>query len=203
MSVKISKTNSKLGVIPSINLTPIASCRDNCPCSGDCYALKGRFRFQNVKNNMAANYAAYREDPDTYFADIKREIDNGMVVYSYFRWHSAGDIVDMRYLQGMVDVANALNRTSFLAFTKKYELVNEYIASGGVIPDNLHIVFSAWGNSLSVDNPNDFPVAYVRFGDEERDSSIPENASECSGKCTTCLQCWNLGRGESVVFNKH
>ena len=140
------------------------------------------------------------------FEDIVAESGgfvDGMVVYSYFRWHSAGDIVDMRYLQGMVDVANALNRTSFLAFTKKYELVNEYIASGGVIPDNLHIVFSAWGNSLSVDNPNDFPVAYVRFGDEERDSSIPENASECSGKCTTCLQCWNLGRGESVVFNKH
>ena len=203
MSVKISKNNSKLGIIPSINLTPIVSCREGCPCAADCYAMKGRFRFQNVRDNMNSNYMSYIADPDGYFEDIKREIDNGMVVYSYFRWHSAGDIVDARYLEGMVEVATQLGRTSFLAFTKKYELVNEYIENGGSIPDNLHIVFSAWGEALKLENPYNFPVAYVRFKDDAQNKSIPESASECSGKCSTCLQCWHLGKGESVVFNRH
>lgn len=203
MSVKISKTNSKLGVIPSINITPIVSCRPNCPCAKDCYAMKGRFRFHNARDNMAFNYESYKNNPSAYFDDICSAIDNGMISYSYFRWHAAGDIVDERYFDGMISVAKKLPRTSFLAFTKKYELVNSYIKYGGSIPSNLHIVFSAWGTSLPLENPYEFPVAHVRFKDPSENTSIPNSAVECSGDCSSCLQCWKIGRGESVVFNKH
>ncbi len=202
MSVKISTTNSKLGLIPSVNLTPVLTCRKNCPCAKDCYATKGRFRFQNVKQNMRNNYEEYLREPDNYFAEIKHAINNGMVSYSYFRWHASGDIVDEKYFEGMIRTAIDLPDTKFLAFTKKFELVNSYIKNGGIIPQNLNIVFSAWGDSFKVDNPYGFPVAYVRFHDCEN-KSIPETAIECSGDCTNCLQCWSVKKGQSVVFNKH
>lgn len=203
MSVKISTQNSKLGVIPSVNITPIVTCRPNCPCAKDCYAMKGRFRFASVKDSMTTNYETYIHSPEIYFKEIKSFIDDGIRVYSYFRWHAAGDIVDKPYLEGMVKLARELHNTSFLAFTKKHELINRYIGEGGVIPDNLHIVFSAWGNELVPFNPYGFPVAYVRFSDDAKNSSIPQEAIECSGDCTTCLQCWRINHGESVVFNKH
>lgn len=201
MSVKISKTNSKLGIIPSVNLPPIITCRANAPCAKDCYAMKGRFRFSNVRDAMLSNYERYKTDPDGYFRDIKESINNGFVSYSYFRWHAAGDIVDEAYFEGMVRIATELSQTSFLAFTKKYELVNECIKNGTVIPANLHIIFSAWGSSLMVSNPYNFPVAYVRF--DKMGHDVPGSALECSGNCTICLQCWNIGNGESVVFDKH
>lgn len=203
MSVKISKSNSKLGVIPSVNLPPITSCRPRCPCAGDCYATKGRFLFANVKASMENNYQAYIADPHKYFQEITDSIDNGLISYSYFRWHAAGDIIDPQYLVGMIQVAESLPRTSFLAFTKKFEIINDYISSGGSIPSNLHIVFSAWGNELEVDNPYSFPTAYVRFKDETRNSSIPASATQCSGNCSNCLQCWKITRGQAVVFDKH
>ena len=203
LSVKISTTNSKLGLIPSVNLPPIITCRKNCPCADVCYALKGRYRFQNVKERHLHNYDAYLENPDEYFSAIKKCINNGLISYSYFRWHAAGDIVDERYFDGMVSVAKELPLTSFLAFTKKFELVNNYIKTKGTIPSNLRIVFSAWGDSFQIENPYNLPVAYVRFKDEKLNTGIPCTASECSGDCTTCLQCWNIKDGESVVFNKH
>ena len=203
LSVKISTTNSKLGLIPSVNLPPLVTCRENCPCADTCYALKGRYRFRNVKERHLHNYNAYLENPKEYFSAIKKEINNGLISYSYFRWHASGDIVDEQYFSGMVEVAKSLPRTSFLAFTKKFELVNSYIESGGTIPENFHIVFSAWGDNFRIENPYQFPVAYVRFPDENLNKSIPCTASECSGDCTTCLQCWNIKSGESVVFNKH
>lgn len=203
MSVKISKTNSKLGVIPSVNLPPVITCRDNCPCAKDCYAMKGRFRFRNVVENMRHNLDSYQGDPGKYFEDICSTINDGMITYSYFRWHAAGDIVDERYLEGMVDVARKLPRTSFLAFTKKYELINKYIEGGGAIPSNLNIVFSAWGSSLSIDNPYNLPVAHVRFPDASQNILISDSAAECSGRCSSCLTCWKIGKGDSVVFNKH
>ena len=203
MSVKISRSNSKLGIIPSVNLPPVTTCRTDAPCAKECYAMKGRFRFAGVKENMTSNYELYRSNPEEYFDGIKNAINNGFVSYSYFRWHAAGDIVDKQYFDNMVKIAEELPQTSFLAFTKKYELVNEYIKSGEVIPPNLHIVFSAWGSALALDNPYEFPVAYVRFKCDTENRDIPDSAVECSGNCTTCLQCWNIGHGESVVFNKH
>ena len=203
MSVKISKNNSKLGVIPSVNLPPITSCRQHCPCISDCYARKGRFLFPNVKESMENNYQEYLLDSSRYFQEITDFIDNGLMSYSYFRWHAAGDIVDSKYFGKMVEVANNLPRTSFLAFTKKFEIINEYIAAGGSIPSNLHIVFSAWGDAFKLDNPYRFPIAYVRFKDESKNSSIPEFATQCSGNCSNCLQCWNIECGQAVVFDKH
>jgi hypothetical protein len=165
--------------------------------------MRGRFRFSGVQENMMFNYNLYCGNPGEYFRGVKEAINNGFVSYSYFRWHAAGDIVDKAYFNGMVQVAMELPRTSFLAFTKKYEIVNEYVESGGVIPNNLHIVFSAWGYSLTLSNPYDFPVAYVRFKNEDENRGIPESAIECSGSCTECLQCWNMSLGEAVVFDKH
>jgi len=202
MSVKISTTNSKLGLIPSINLPPVVTCRDNCPCAKDCYATKGRFRFQNVKSNLQNNLDEYKKNRADYFAQIKRFINNGMISYSYFRWHASGDIVDNNYFLSMVQIAKDLPNTSFLAFTKKFEIINEYINQNGTLPGNLHIVFSAWGDDFQISNPHNFPVAHVRFNDCAN-NNIPENALECSGDCTNCLQCWNIKHGESVVFNKH
>lgn len=200
MSVRLSTQNSKLGLIPSVNLPPIVTCRESCPCSSGCYARKGNFRFKNVQESMRRNYEEYIENPISYFKQIERAINNGMVSYLYFRWHAAGDIVDEQYFEKMVECANKLPNTHFLAFTKKFEIVNYYIQNGGIIPDNLVIVFSAWGDAFKIDNPYSFPVAYVRLSEYE---TIPKNAEECSGDCTNCLKCWNIKKGQSVVFNKH
>lgn len=203
MKPKISTTNSKLGLIPSINLPPVITCRENCPCVKNCYAMKGRYLFKNVKERHLHNYQAYLESPTEYFNTVKDAISGGIITYSYFRWHSSGDIVDKQYFAGMVEVANALPQTSFLAFTKKFEIVNAFLDNGEIIPENLHIVFSAWGDNFHIENPYQFPVAHVRFKDESLNTQIPESAVECSGDCTNCLQCWHVKSGESVVFNKH
>ena len=203
MPIKISTSNSKLGVIPSVNLPPVVTCRKDAPCVKDCYARKGRFRFRTVVDNMDLNYALYQSYPDEYFKEIKKFLNNGFISYAYFRWHAAGDIVDSSYFKGMVKVAEELPHTSFLAFTKKFEIVNEYIKNGGKIPENLNIVFSAWGADFKLSNPYNFPVSHVRFKDPGRNIEIPSSAAECSGNCSECLYCWTIKHGESVAFNAH
>lgn len=168
MSVKFSKTNSKLGAIPSVNLPPITTCRKGCPCAKDCYARKGNFRFKNVQESLRGNLNEYISNPDGFFEQILNEVNNGIVSYNYFRFHAAGDIVDDYYFKKMVEVASKRPFTKFLAFTKKFEIVNAYMQTVGAIPPNLRIVFSAWGDSFVVDNPYNFPVAYVRLNNEKK-----------------------------------
>lgn len=111
--------------------------------------------------------------------------------------------MDYNYLLGMIKVANKCKQVKFLCFTKKFDIVNDYVNHGGKIPNNLKIVFSAWHKAFKVDNPFNFPVAYVFFKKEELNPDIPEMAIPCGGHCPECLACWSLKKGQSVFFNQH
>lgn len=204
MKVKFSVTNSKLsGAIPSINLPAVKTCRANAPCKHLCYATRGNFTFPKVKESHIYNLACFINDSKQYFKDIYDFLTTGLTIYKYFRFHSSGDIPNREYFLGMINLASACKHTKFLAFTKKFEIVNEYLSSGGKIPKNLSVVFSAWDKNFKIDNPFNLPVTYVNFKNSELNPVIPKNAAPCGGKCYNCQKCWHLKSGQSVVFTQH
>lgn len=201
VSTFISTSISKLGAnIPSINLPPVLTCNPNAPCFKGCYARKGHFCFDSVKQRYLDNLYFYKENPKQYFEDVV----NATRLSLYARWHSSGDIVDEKYLEGMCKVARKNKNTQYLAFTKQFPIVNKYVADGHRIPKNLHIVYSCWKNWIP-DNPYNFPTTWVYFPNDKDDTNklIPKKAKPCDGKCDMCQKCWNLKKGESVVFKKH
>jgi hypothetical protein len=202
--IKITTTNSKLGgFIPQINLPALVTCRKNAPCAKYCYARKGNFTFPKVQESIQNNLNEFLNDSKGYFKQIIDFLNNGEIIYKFFRWHSSGDIVNAEYLKGMVEVAKKCKHTKFLAFTKKFEIVNEYLASGEKLPKNLSIVFSAWDKTFKVDNPFNLPMTYVFFKKEENNADIPEFSFPCNGSCQNCKACWNLKKGQSVYFHQH
>ena len=203
---KISNNISKLGTyIATVNLPACVSCRSDAPCVKDCYARRGNFAYPTSKISVNRNYQAYLSNGKKYFEVLDCYLT--MISYKYFRWHSSGDIVDMEYLNGMVWLAKKHPKTRFLCFTKKYEIVNEYLLlHKGKKPSNLVIVFSNWKNWIC-DNPYNLPTSYVEFPKEKEKYFIPENAMHCSGFCGDCVNtkcsCWDMSEGDSVVFKKH
>lgn len=198
LHLHVSNWNSKVP-FPCIDLPPILTCRKNAPCAKLCYGCKGNFRFQNVKEPRYANLTLWNADPEQF------EVEAIAAIFShrYARFHATGDIPSEPYLAMLCRVARKCRNTKILVFTKQYEIVNHYIASGNRIPSNLRIVLSAWGDWLP-ENPHNFPMAYVRLKDVE--CHIPEKAVECTGYCGTCVMgksCWSLKKGESVVFKQH
>ncbi len=218
IGVSISKGNSKLGSIYSVSLPPLATCRE-CACNKKCYALRYMRRRKNVREAYQNNLKILNEDPDTYW----REVEAAIMVSRYFRFHVAGDIPSYEYFEKMVTVAERNAHCKILCFTKKYEIVNEYITNTYMrhlqespcpscsesiaeiaIPSNLHVIFSVW-KGLEPPNVYYLPEAHVRYRDGT--TTAGESAIECLGNCTECAitddGCWNLGYGEQVVFNEH
>ena len=197
--VSISRGNSKMGDIPSVSLPAIVTCRP-CACKEKCYALRMARRRPTVRNAYRNNLEVLQNEPDTYW----REVEATIMLSRFFRFHVSGDIPDHTYFVRMVEVAARNRHCQILCFTKKYEIVNRFIADGGSISDNLHLVFSAW-TGLDMVNPFAFPEAHVRFRDGS--TTARADAVECSGNCTECAVtdggCWVLQRGEQVVFNEH
>ena len=198
-TVKISKGNSKLGAIPSVSLPSIKTCR-NCACQEKCYAQKLERLRPSVKNAYEHNLGVLLSDPTTYW----REVEASVMMSRFFRFHVSGDIPNAAYLENIAAVAGRNAHCEILCFTKRYEMVNEFIKKNGELPSNLHMIFSGWVG-LDMANPFSLPEAHVRYRDGS--TTAREDAIECGGNCTECALteggCWNLQKGQQVVFNEH
>lgn len=198
---KVSKGNTKLGAIYNINLPAGVTCATDAPCQKDgCYAKKGNYAFSNVKNCYNENLRTFQESPLQAENDILLQLPHVDSEYfkTYCRVHSSGDFVNMAYLEMICRIASKRPYMQFLAFTKKYDLINSFLHNGNSIPANLTIVFSYWKN-YKMNNPYYFPVAAI---DQHLDS-IPDNGFHCGGKCDLCYKCWYMAPGETVIFKKH
>ena len=202
LGITISLTNSKLGgAIPSLNLPPLITCRADAPCRKECYALKGNFAYPNVKKSMQDNLNLYLKNKKKFFDDIIDFLSNSDVIFKFFRWFSAGDIVDENFFKGIIRVAKKCKNTKFLLFTKKFNIVNDYLKNNS-LPKNLNVVFSGWDENFKIDNPYCLPTTYVYFP-KQSNNHIPEFAIPCKGECKHCKSCWSLKMWQSVYFHKH
>ena len=199
MKISVSKGNSKMGAVPSVSLPSVATCKP-CACSRKCYARKLERLRPSVRKAYANNLTVLQTDPDTYW----REIEATIMMSRFFRFHVSGDIPDATYFYRMVAVAKRQPHCEILCFTKKYEIVNDYLGAGEVLPRNLHIIFSGWVG-LQMVNPFLLPEAHVKYRDGS--TTARSDALKCGGNCTECAitedGCWVLQNGEQVVFDEH
>ena len=200
--VTMATNNSKLGSqICGLSMPPVATCRNNAPCKKGCYACKGHQQFASVLGTYYKNLRLYNENPTLFFEQIENYLKYSG--YRYMRWFDSGDMPDSNFFRRMIKLVKHLPMVRFMAFTKKYEIVNQYIANGGIIPDNLTIIYSAWDKNWNVPNPYNLPVAYVDFKNKELNPQFPQNVQQCEGKCSICYKCWHLQEGDSVIFHQH
>lgn len=212
--VSVSDGNDKIGACGNVSTAPVVTCPGCCgECSKYCYAVRSYNRQGNdpekgtlQENPWFRNTVIMLQDRDRFFAEIEDAIRANY--YMFFRWHVSGEIVDGDYFDRMVKIARALPGVRFLAFTKRYAIVNEWIAKNGPIPGNFKVLFSA-APELEMINPYNLPETHVNFADPEKNTcKIPEGMRyHCPGQCDRCrfngAGCWFMENGAAVVFDQH
>lgn len=201
--ISMSNHNSKTGTA-CLNLAmPVCVCREDAPCKATCYACKGCQQFANVQGAYYRNLRLYNDDPENFFEQMFYKIKfSGLPKVRLF---DSGDFPDGEFLARLVDLCKRTPDTKYMAFTKKYEVVNEYIDKHGNLPDNLNIMFSAWDRMWEVPNPYGLGMAYVDFDDKRMNPDFPKNAFVCPGRtatCSACGACWSK-KLKAVVFHQH
>lgn len=162
-----------------------------------CYALKGNYSFSNVKDAHARRRAAL---DDARFVDAfvtvltnlhlrtRAERSPG-VKENRFRWHDAGDLQGVWHLRKIAEIAERTPQIEHNLPTKEKGHVKRFLASGGVIPKNLHIRVS----SPMVGSAVDPKIPGVGFNTV--DYNGPE-VFQCpalkqqGNKCLSCDACW-------------
>lgn len=196
--IKLSYGNRKTGsLVPSISLAPILDCRNCAACAKGCYAIRNIMCYGASREMVANNSAIAHGDLPRYFSELNAAVK----FVRFLRIHVSGDIISPAYLTGMVDVAIKNPHCQFLAFTKCYDFVNDYLddhAEG--FPENLHIIFSEW-RGVDVPNPHNLPTSRPVWKGEKVEGIM------CPGSCSECAAfnrgCWTLKKGERILFEAH
>lgn len=204
INIHISNGNIKLGAIMNVSLPPVVTCHNCAECKHYCYAVRNYNRLPDVSNAWNENYLLFLTDPQVYFASISYAVR----LQRFFRWHVSGDIVNGAYFLGMIRVATENPNCEFLAFTKAYQIVNEAIAAGAVIPKNLHVLFSA-APGTDMPNPYRLPECHINFEDPSKNTYCggAEYEHHCNGNCTECVingcGCFFLKNGDVTIIDQH
>ena len=190
----LSKPNKMPG--PSINLPAVACITGaklvnvwGSTCSG-CYALKGRYRFPNVKEAMQRRLEKLH-DPRWIEAMITL-IDKQPV----FRWHDSGDIQSVQHLKNIFEVRTQTPHTRHWLPTREARFLK--LMDPEAVPKNLKIVLSDHMNDQAV-HPSWWPFTSGVSTDHE---AVTCPASKQGNQCLSCRKCWDRDT-KRVIYGKH
>jgi len=142
-------------------------------CSG-CYALKGRYRFRNVKEALARRLAGLTH-PEWIPAMVVL-IDQT----PWFRWHDSGDLQGVQHLKNIFEVCKRTPDTSHWLPTREAKFLPLNTDS---IPKNLIIRLS--GHKIDKPAAGFWPWTSTVVTVEK---SCP--AKEQGNQCKDCRACW-------------
>jgi len=154
-------------------------------CAG-CYALKGRYNFNNVRLALARRLESLQH-PQWVFAMtvlIKGE--------EVFRWHDSGDLQSAWHLKRIFEVCEATPETSHWLPTREAKFLPLNTDS---IPKNLIIRMS----SHMIDQK---PVKFWPWTSTVSTGSFTCPASKQGNECKSCRNCWSR-EVANVSYPKH
>ena len=154
-------------------------------CHG-CYALKGRYRFKNVKDALSRRLASIM-DP--------RWIEAMVVLIDkepFFRWHDSGDLQSVQHLKNIFEVCNRTPGPQHWLPTREVKFLP---LNFDAIPKNLIIRLS--GHKIDKAAASFWPwtSTVVTAG---RTCPAPDQNNECKD----CRACWSRDTA-NVAYGKH
>ena len=187
---------------PSINLPAVACITGaklvkvkGSTCSG-CYALKGRYRFKNVRDAMQRRLSKLH---DPRWIEAMVTLINGrhwQKPQPVFRWHDSGDLQSVQHLKNIFEVCKQTPDTSHWLPTRESRFLN--LMDPDVVPKNLKIVLSDHMNDQERP-PSWWPYTSGVTSDHE---AVTCPASKQGNKCLDCRKCWDRGT-KRVIYGKH
>ena len=157
-------------------------------CAG-CYALKGRYRFPNVKEALARRLAGLTHPQ--WIPAMVVLIDNT----PWFRWHDSGDLQGVQHLKNIFEVCKQTQQTRHWLPTREAQFLK--FLDPDVVPKNLKIVFS--------DHMND-QARGVSWWPYTSGVTTKRGAATCPApqqgtQCQSCRACWDRDV-KRVIYGK-
>lgn len=202
LHVVLQRGNRKTGVnCWTVSLLPVIDCVNCSECMWDCYDLKNDLIYPLVIKDRCRNSAIHKADIKRFWEEINMQVKANFV--QELRINVGGDLTeeDFSYVAWL---GRENPKTMILFFTKNYKGINKWLDTNE-FPENVRPIMSAWCG-MEMENPHNLPCSHVLY--EDGRTTAPEyGATYCGGNCSECAfkgeGCWNLKKGEHVIFRAH
>ena len=158
-------------------------------CAG-CYALKGRYRFNNVQSALRRRAASLMH-PD--WIDAMVALISG---HEYFRWHDSGDIQSVEHLKRIFEVCKLTPFTRHWLPTREVKYTS--LMDPNIVPSNLKIIIS----DHMIDQERGVLSWPYTSGVSTDHAAVTCPASKQGNKCLKCRACWDRSVS-NVTYPKH
>ena len=148
-------------------------------CAG-CYAMKGRYRFRNVKD--ALNRRLNSLTHPKWISAMAFLITHYSKKQPWFRWHDSGDLQGIDHLKNIFMVCNLTSWIQHWMPTREVKILKGIQPE--IVPKNLIIRVSSHMIDQAPVNFWPHTSTVVRAG-----KTCP--AQEQGNECGSCRQCWN------------
>ena len=148
-------------------------------CSG-CYAMKGRYRFSNVKEALSRRLRGLTHPQ--WIEAMTVLISHYSRAVPFFRWHDSGDLQSVQHLKNIFEVCNATQQVQHWMPTREAKLLT--LIQPEVVPKNLIIRMS----SHMIDQG---PVKFWPHTSTVVKAGNTCPARDQGNECGSCRQCWN------------
>ena len=159
-------------------------------CAG-CYAMKGRYRFRNVKEALERRqqslvHPQWVEAMTVLVTHYSKKVP-------WFRWHDSGDLQGAQHLKNIFEVCIRTPRVQHWMPTREVKLLR--LMDPDVVPKNL--IIRVTSHMIDQGPVNSWPhtSTVVQAG-----KTCP--AAEQGNACGDCRQCWDK-TVSNVAYPKH
>ena len=157
-------------------------------CAG-CYALKGRYRFNNVQAALQRRLQAIASPQ---WVKAMTVLVSG---HPFFRWHDSGDIQSIEHLKNIFKVCENTPETRHWLPTSEARFLK--LVQPEDVPKNLIIRLS--GHMIDQPAATWWPhTSTVTTAPGSRTCPAPEQGNACG----SCRACWDHGT-PNIAYGKH
>lgn len=226
MKISLVKGNNKLGKgVYAFNLLPGAepltvstkgkltdikgTCGGCCDgCEDYCYAVKDAKRYHHTCiPSLAKNTLIMRNNLDGMFKQLK----DGLIAKKAktLRYHSSGEIESYEYLVKMAKLATEMPHVKFYFYTKRFNILENYLKRNGKLPDNLVANVSEWKGNTTGYNLDGLNVFMYDDGTNPAMKSVVHcPAVDAKGHktgvtCDKCGRCFSKNDGHVTAVYAH
>ena len=155
-------------------------------CAG-CYALKGRYRFSNVRMALARRLESLKHPR---WVDAMVTLIQGE---PWVRWHDSGDLQSAWHLKQIFELCKRTPDTMHWLPTREARILN--LMDPDIIPTNLIIRMS----SHMIDQK---PVTFWPWTSTVSTTTKTCPAKDQGNECKSCRACWDR-KVSNVTYPKH
>ena len=195
--VNISNMSGKLKGIQAINTNTLTNsfCQKMSKCEGTicskCYSIN---MLETFRKNCAPSW---QENSEVLSEGIIPEAYLPKFTSVFVRFSAHGELINLNHLQNFMNMCKKSPLSRFALWTKRDDIVNEFMTNGGEIPSNCSMVFSS---TMIEEFTTEVPQHFDKVFNVVNVDNANEVSINCGAKsCMDCGLCYIKDNGVKII----